>query len=58
VLAEAARVLRPGGVFLTTVDEDLAAFAADSDIARLAALPDRDRPRPDPQDRPIALRRA
>ena len=37
VPAEAARVLRPGGVLITTVDKDDAYFAEDSDIARLPA---------------------
>ncbi|MGI5454417.1 class I SAM-dependent methyltransferase [Streptomyces sp. CA-249302] len=37
VLAEAARVLRPGGVLITTVDKDDAYFAEDSDIARVTA---------------------
>ncbi|MFD9130606.1 class I SAM-dependent methyltransferase, partial [Kitasatospora sp. NPDC059571] len=37
VLAEAARVLRPGGRLVTTVDKDRAAFTTDSDIARLTA---------------------
>ncbi|GAA4882669.1 class I SAM-dependent methyltransferase [Kitasatospora terrestris] len=35
VLAEAARVLHPGGVLVTTVDKDDAYFAEDSDLARL-----------------------
>ncbi|MFW3475247.1 class I SAM-dependent methyltransferase [Streptomyces microflavus] len=37
VLAEAARVLRPGGVLITTVDKNDAYFAEDSDIARVTA---------------------
>ncbi|MFJ8755440.1 class I SAM-dependent methyltransferase [Streptomyces cyaneofuscatus] len=37
VLAEAARVLRPGGVLITTVDKDGGYFAEDSDIARVTA---------------------
>ncbi|MGW1678455.1 hypothetical protein [Saccharopolyspora sp. NPDC002376] len=37
VLAEAARVLRPGGVLITTVDKDDAYFVEDSDIARTTA---------------------
>ncbi|MFC8515567.1 class I SAM-dependent methyltransferase [Streptomyces sp. NPDC057257] len=37
VLAEAARVLRPGGRLITTVDKDDAYFAEDSDVARLTA---------------------
>ncbi|MEW1907585.1 methyltransferase domain-containing protein [Kitasatospora sp. NPDC085895] len=37
VLAEAARVLRPGGVVITTVDKNAAAFGTDSDVARLTA---------------------
>ncbi|MGX9889818.1 class I SAM-dependent methyltransferase [Streptomyces sp. NPDC002276] len=37
VLAEAARVLRPGGVLITTVDKDDAYFVEDSDIARVTA---------------------
>lgn len=37
VLAEAARVLRPGGVLITTVDKNDAYFADDSDIARVTA---------------------
>jgi ubiquinone/menaquinone biosynthesis C-methylase UbiE len=37
VLAEAARVLRPGGVLITTVDKDDAYFVEDSDIARITA---------------------
>ncbi|MEW1626016.1 methyltransferase domain-containing protein [Streptomyces sp. NPDC089173] len=37
VLAEAARVLRPGGVLITTVDKDDAYFAEDSDLARITA---------------------
>lgn len=37
VLAEAARVLRPGGVLITTVDKNDAYFAEDSDVARITA---------------------
>lgn len=37
VLAEAARVLRPGGVLITTVDKNDAYFAEDSDIAEATA---------------------
>lgn len=37
VLAEAARVLRPGGVLITTVDKNGGYFAEDSDIARVTA---------------------
>ncbi|MGW2235456.1 class I SAM-dependent methyltransferase [Streptomyces sp. NPDC001759] len=37
VLAEAARVLRPGGVLITTVDKDDAYFVQDSDIAQVTA---------------------
>ncbi|MFF6904766.1 class I SAM-dependent methyltransferase [Streptomyces sp. NPDC012389] len=37
VLTEAARVLRPGGVLITTVDKNDGYFAEDSDIARVAA---------------------
>ncbi|MET9767261.1 class I SAM-dependent methyltransferase [Streptomyces sp. NPDC006415] len=37
VLAEAARVLRPGGVLITTVDKNDALFAEDSDIAQVTA---------------------
>ncbi|MEU1441236.1 class I SAM-dependent methyltransferase [Streptomyces mirabilis] len=37
VLAEAARVLRPGGTLITTVDKDDAYFVPDSDIARVTA---------------------
>ncbi|MGW3038131.1 class I SAM-dependent methyltransferase [Streptomyces sp. NPDC001178] len=37
VLAEAARVLRPGGVLITTVDKDDAYFVEDSDIAQVTA---------------------
>ncbi|MFD7713202.1 class I SAM-dependent methyltransferase [Streptomyces sp. NPDC059786] len=37
VLAEAARVLRPGGVLITTVDKGNAYFVEDSDIARITA---------------------
>jgi ubiquinone/menaquinone biosynthesis C-methylase UbiE len=37
VLAEAARVLRPGGVLITTVDKDQAAFAVSSDVATVTA---------------------
>lgn len=37
VLAEAARVLRPGGVLITTADKNDAYFAEDSDIARVTA---------------------
>lgn len=37
VLAEAARVLRPGGVLITTVDKDDAYFVEDSDIAQITA---------------------
>lgn len=33
VLAEAVRVLRPGGCVVTTVDKDAASFAVDSDVA-------------------------
>jgi ubiquinone/menaquinone biosynthesis C-methylase UbiE len=37
VIAEAARVLRPGGVLVTTVDKNEAHFAEDSDIAQVTA---------------------
>lgn len=37
VLAEAARVLRPGGVLITTVDKDDAYFVEDSDVAQVTA---------------------
>ncbi|MFF2519336.1 class I SAM-dependent methyltransferase [Streptomyces sp. NPDC058086] len=37
VLAEAARVLRPDGVLITTIDKDDAYFVEDSDIARITA---------------------
>jgi ubiquinone/menaquinone biosynthesis C-methylase UbiE len=37
VLAEGARVLRDGGVLITTVDMDEAAFTIDSDVAALTA---------------------
>ncbi|MGW2831689.1 class I SAM-dependent methyltransferase [Streptomyces sp. NPDC001286] len=37
VLAEAARVLRPGGVLITTVDKDDAYFVQDSDVAQVTA---------------------
>ncbi|MEV0404803.1 class I SAM-dependent methyltransferase [Actinoallomurus sp. NPDC050550] len=37
VLAEAARVLRAGGVLITTVDKNQAAFAVDSDVAAVTA---------------------
>ncbi|MEV6118439.1 methyltransferase domain-containing protein [Streptomyces sp. NPDC052109] len=37
VLAEAARVLRPGAVLVTTVDKDDAYFVPDSDMARITA---------------------
>ncbi|MEU9992664.1 class I SAM-dependent methyltransferase [Streptomyces sp. NPDC048045] len=37
VLAEAARVLRPGGVLMTTVDKDDAYFVEDSDIAQVTS---------------------
>ncbi|MFE2976640.1 class I SAM-dependent methyltransferase [Streptomyces sp. NPDC059258] len=37
VLAEAARVLRPGGVLIATVDKNEALFAVDSDIAEVTA---------------------
>jgi SAM-dependent methyltransferase len=37
VLAECARVLRTGGVLITTVDKDEAAFSVESDIAALTA---------------------
>lgn len=37
VLAEGARVLRDGGVLLTTVDKDEAAFGPDSDLAEVTA---------------------
>ncbi|MGW2522353.1 class I SAM-dependent methyltransferase [Streptomyces sp. NPDC001617] len=37
VLAEAARVLRPGGMLITTVDKDDAYFVEDSDIAQVTA---------------------
>jgi SAM-dependent methyltransferase len=35
VLAEAARVLRPGGVLITTVDKNQAAFTVPSDVAEV-----------------------
>ncbi|GAA3653631.1 class I SAM-dependent methyltransferase [Streptomyces chitinivorans] len=44
VLAEASRVLRPGGTLITTVDKDDAYFVPDSDIARVTTEPRR-RPR-------------
>ncbi|MFF8245196.1 class I SAM-dependent methyltransferase [Streptomyces griseus] len=37
VLSEAVRVLRPGGVLVTTVDKNDAYFAEDSDIAEVTA---------------------
>ncbi|WOX16329.1 class I SAM-dependent methyltransferase [Streptomyces sp. N50] len=37
VLAEAARVLRPNGTLITTVDKDDAYFVEDSDIAQVTA---------------------
>ncbi|MFJ8045786.1 class I SAM-dependent methyltransferase [Kitasatospora sp. NPDC096147] len=37
VLAEAARVVRPGGVVVCTVDKNAAAFAVESDIGRVSA---------------------
>lgn len=37
VIAEAARVLRPGGVLITTVDKDEAAFVEPSDLAAATA---------------------
>ncbi|MEV6206403.1 methyltransferase domain-containing protein [Kitasatospora sp. NPDC051914] len=37
VIADAARALRPGGVLITTVDKNRAAFGADSDVARVTA---------------------
>ncbi|RPK63407.1 putative methyltransferase [Streptomyces sp. ADI96-02] len=37
VIAECARVLRAGGVLVTTVDKDEAAFAVQSDVAALTA---------------------
>ncbi|MEV7190841.1 class I SAM-dependent methyltransferase [Streptomyces sp. NPDC093510] len=37
VLAEAARVLRPGGVLITTVDKDDAYFTVPSDLAEVTA---------------------
>ncbi|MER5669482.1 class I SAM-dependent methyltransferase [Streptomyces mirabilis] len=37
VLAEAVRVLRPGGVLITTVDKDDAYFVEESDIAQVTA---------------------
>jgi ubiquinone/menaquinone biosynthesis C-methylase UbiE len=37
VLAEGARILRPGGVLVTTVDKDEAAFSAASDVAAVMA---------------------
>ncbi|MBK3568486.1 MULTISPECIES: class I SAM-dependent methyltransferase [unclassified Streptomyces] len=39
VLTEAARVLRPGGTLITTVDKDEAYFVPDSDVARATAEP-------------------
>jgi SAM-dependent methyltransferase len=44
VIAEAARVLRRGGVLITTVDKNEAPFVTPSDLARLTA-PLRDTPR-------------
>lgn len=41
VIAEAARVLRPGGVLITTVDKDAAPFVTPSDIADIAGPPSR-----------------
>ncbi|MGW3171445.1 class I SAM-dependent methyltransferase [Streptomyces sp. NPDC001153] len=58
VLAEAARVLRPGGVLVTTVDKDGAYFVPDSDVARATAgLRERYRPRV-PDDRARVRERA
>jgi SAM-dependent methyltransferase len=37
MVAEAARLLRPGGVFLTTVDKDDAPFVTPSDLAEVTA---------------------
>jgi len=37
VLAEAARALRNGGVLITTVDKDEAAFSVESDVAAVTA---------------------
>ncbi|MQY33746.1 Ubiquinone/menaquinone biosynthesis C-methyltransferase UbiE [Streptomyces sp. RB17] len=56
VLAEAARVLEPGGVLVTAVDKDKGYFVPDSDIARVtAALRERHRPRvPDGRARVLA----
>ncbi|MDG9700854.1 class I SAM-dependent methyltransferase [Streptomyces sp. DH37] len=41
VLAEASRVLRPGGTLITTVDKDDAYFVPDGDVARVTAEPRR-----------------
>ncbi|BCJ40240.1 methyltransferase [Actinoplanes ianthinogenes] len=56
VIAEAARVLRPGGVLITTVDKDEAPFGPASDLAT-ATAPFRARhaARTDDRDRVIAL---
>lgn len=62
VIAEAARVLRPGGVLITTVDKNDAAYRTGDDIARLvwpvraaaAAAADQT----DAADRVIAIARA
>ncbi|BBH71071.1 methyltransferase [Actinoplanes sp. OR16] len=57
VIAEAARVLRPGGVLITTVDKNEAPFAVASDLAGVT-LPWRDahaRHRTDARDRLLAL---
>lgn len=57
VIAEAARVLGPAGVLVTTVDKNEAAFAAPSDVAEITAGPRQayaDR-RADGHDRVVAL---
>jgi hypothetical protein len=54
VLAEGAQVLRDGGVLVTTVDKDEAAFSVESDIAEVLAPDLLRRNRPGPKPAPVA----
>lgn len=57
VVAEAARLLRPGGLFVTTVDKDEAPFVTPSDLAEVTAAVRRARTagHSDSRDRVVAV---